>query len=85
MPQRTLNNLHFVIHRMLEHALRLRLVGRNVAEDIAPPRFERRELQPFTRDEIAQLRQTMVGHGHENLWVLMLATGLRFGQAAALQ
>ncbi len=83
--QRTLNNLHFVIHRMLEHALRSRVVGRNVAEDIDPPRFERRELTPFTQAEIVELRTQMTGHRHENLWTLLLAAGLRFGEAAALQ
>lgn len=39
----------------------------------------------LSADEIATLLRAIEGHGHQWLWTTMLATGIRFGEAAALR
>jgi integrase len=73
------------VHRALTYALRWGVVARNVAEAVEPPRVPVRELAPFTPEEIARLLSAIRGHRHERLWITMLATGMRFGEAAALR
>jgi integrase len=85
LAPKSVNNLHVVIHRALTYALRWGVVARNVADAVEPPRVAVREVQPFTLEEIATLLEAMRGHRHERLWVAMLATGMRFGEAAALR
>jgi integrase len=85
LAPKSVNNLHVVIHRALTYALRWGVVARNVAEAVEPPRVPVRELEPFTPEEIAILLEAVRGHRHERLWITMLATGIRFGEAAALR
>src|SRR5262245_37072426 len=39
----------------------------------------------LTAPQVARLLQAMAGHRYEPLWRTLLATGLRFGEAAALR
>jgi len=82
---KSVNNLHVVIHRALSYAVRWGEVARNVADAAEPPRVPRREVQPFSAEEIATLLAAIEGHRHQWLWTTMLATGMRFGEAAALR
>jgi integrase len=74
-----------VIHRALSYAVRWGLVARNVADAAEPPRVPRRAIEPFSAEEIATLLGAIEGHRHQWLWTTMLATGIRFGEAAALR
>lgn len=85
LAPKSVNNLHVVVHRGLEYAVRWGLAARNVADAVESPRVPRRELQPLEPVELATFLRAIVGHRHEPLWILMLATGLRFGEAAALR
>lgn len=80
----TVNFVHNVIHRALAAAVRQQLLARNVADLVEPPRVARRELVTYSAEQLAQLRQAIQGHRFETLWTLLLTTGLRFGEAAAL-
>jgi integrase len=83
----TVNLIHVVLHRSLKQAKRWGLVGRNVAEDVdAPPRSRLDGSdRAFTASQVAQLLSAMRGHRYEPLWRILLATGVRFGEAAALR
>lgn len=85
LAPKSVNNLHVVIHRALTYALRWGVVARNVADAVEAPRVPVRELAPFTTEEIGTLLGAIRGHRHERLWITMLATGMRFGEAAALR
>src|SRR3954451_22464663 len=85
LAPKSANNLHVVIHRALTYALRWGVVARNVGDAVEPPRVPVREVRPFTPEQIATLLEAIRGHRHERLWVAMLATGMRFGEAAALR
>jgi integrase len=81
----TVSLVHTILHRALKQALRWGLVARNVAEAVDSPRPDRRKPNPFTRAELDVLRQAMQGHRYEPFWTLLMTTGLRFGEAAALR
>jgi integrase len=85
LAPKSVNNLHVVVHQALTYAVRWGVVARNVAEAVEPPRVPARELEPFTPEEIAVLLAAIRGHRHERLWITMLATGMRFGETAALR
>jgi integrase len=71
-----------VIHRALSYAVRWGAVARNVADAAEEPRVPRRESSPSSAEEIATLLGAIEGHRHQWLWTTMLATGMRFGEAA---
>ena len=43
------------------------------------------ESVPMNADEKEAFLSVIAGHTHEQLWRLMLSTGIRFGEAAALR
>src|SRR5205823_4694024 len=65
----TVNGIHVVVHRALKQALRWGLVARNVADAA----------------EIGTFLEAIRGDRYAPLWITFLATGLRFGEAAALR
>ena len=83
----TVNLIHVVLHRSLKQAQRSGVVGRNVAEDVDPPARTRLDGtdKALTAPQIGRLLVAMRGHRYEPLWRILLATGLRFGEAAALR
>jgi integrase len=83
----TVNLIHVVLHRSLKQAKRRGVIRRNVAEDVDAPARTRLDGtdKAFTLPQINRLLAAMYGHRHEALWRILLATGLRFGEAAALR
>ena len=81
----TINGCNVVLHRALKQARRWGLVERNVCEDVDVPQPKPPEAKPFTAEELAVFTAGVVGDERESLWTLLLQTGLRFGEAAALR
>lgn len=85
LSSRTCQLLHATLRRALEDAVRDELVPRNVAKLVRGPRVVRAEVQPLTVGEAQALLSTAGNDRLGSLWVLMLTTGLRRGEALALQ
>jgi len=83
----TVQLIHGVIYGALKQAKRWGLVGTNVAELVERPPRPRLggEERAFTAEQARALLRVMRGHKFESFWVLLLNTGLRFGEAAALR
>jgi hypothetical protein len=47
LSARTVHYVHSILRRALEDARREELIGRNVAREVSPPRYERREFEPL--------------------------------------
>ena len=73
-----------VLRRALKTAERESLVDRNVASLSMPPRLRRAPGRSLTIDEAHRLLRALDGHRLEALFVLMLAFGLRRGEALGL-
>ncbi len=85
LSARTLQYLHAVLRLALEQARRDNLVARNVAGLVAGPRVQRAEITPLSSQEAPQLLAASAADRLAALWLLVIALGLRRGEALALR
>jgi integrase len=81
----SVRHLHATIHAALEDALRLNLVGRNVADLVRPPKAPHLEMKTYTPDQANALLAAAKGDRLEALYVLMLTTACRLGELLGLR
>jgi len=81
----SVRDIHMVLHKALENAVRWRLVGRNVCDDVSPPSQVQHEIQPLTKDQAQKLLLAAQGHKLEGLITLALAAGMRRGELLGLR
>lgn len=81
---KTLRNEHGLLSTLLAHAVARRWCETNVAKGVRLPKRERAELEILTDDEFLRLHAEMTDRYKPLVW-LMAATGLRWGEATALQ
>lgn len=80
----TVGMIHQVLNQLLRTAKRRGLVGRIVTQDVDAPKRPKYQARPLTATEARALLIAIKDHRHGPLWTLMLATGVRFGEAAGL-
>jgi integrase len=80
----TVRTIYTVLRGALDVAVRDGLRRRNPAAAIKRPTVERRDAAYLNADQAQQLLEAIRGHRLESLFRLMLATGLRRGEALAL-
>ena len=73
-----------VLSKALNHAVSLEVLGRNVAQNVKPPRPKKKEVKPLTRDSVSALLQA--AYHTEFYYPLLVAvfTGLRRSELLAL-
>jgi integrase len=81
---RTRQFIHAVLRSALQHAVREDLVGHNVAKLVSPPKAESREIIPLDRQQAREFLAIAQQHWLCALWLLLVMTGLRRGEALAL-
>jgi integrase len=74
-----------VLAQALDQCIRWGSVTRNVARLSRAPKSVRPEGRTLTPEEARRFLATLVGRRNEVLFTLMLATGLRRGEALGLQ
>jgi integrase len=74
-----------VLRNALNTALRWRLVVRNAAMLVDPPRTVAHEIHPLTPDQALQLLRAAQGHCFDGLITVALSCGLRRGEMLGLQ
>lgn len=85
LSPRTIRYIHSVLHGTLEQAVRWGMLSRNPAKLVDLPRLERAPLRSLSLADATRLMDAMKGTRWEPLWALLLTTGLRPGEALALQ
>ena len=85
LSKSTVKYVHAIIRKTLDTALKWGLVGRNVADAVTPPTPERYEIKPLTVEEVKRLLKVLKGDRLYAFYVLMSTTGIRKGEALALQ
>jgi integrase len=83
-PQ-TVRYAHAILSGALEQAVRWQMLAANPARRVELPKNRRREMQALTPAQAAKLREVLAGTRYEALFLLLLGTGLRPGEALALQ
>ncbi len=84
LSRRSVEQAHAVLHCALRQALLWGLMGRNPTEAVVVPRGARREMKTLTDDQVRLLFETTEGSRLHALWVLLVTTGLRLGEALGL-
>jgi len=84
LASKTILNAVVLLRSALRQAMRWRILPTNPAEDAQLPRRHKRELNVPTREEL----QRLLTEAHTDrlwpLWILLLTTGIRPGEALAL-
>jgi integrase len=73
-----------VLHKALDHARRIKLVGMNVTEDVELPRLERHEAHVLVPEQVQLLLQKADERGLDALIALAVVTGMRKGEILGL-
>ncbi|MFF9274265.1 tyrosine-type recombinase/integrase [Streptomyces griseosporeus] len=81
---RTVQYVHAVLRSALQQAIREELIARNVARIVETPTVSPKEVRPLDAGEVKALLKTARSHRLYALWLLLVSTGLRRGEALAL-
>lgn len=85
LADKTVRNVHTIIHRALTDAVRWGLLARNVADTADPPRKRSREMRTWTREQL----RTFLDHTRDDrlfaAFVLAATTGIRRGEVLGLR
>lgn len=84
LSPKTVRNIHGVLHRALEQAMRLGMLRNNPSELCDLPKTRRKEIHPMEQDKIEAFLQAIKGCKYELLYLVTLFTGLRQGEVLGL-
>ena len=84
LSAKTVKNVHGVLHRSLERAVRNGYMRKNVAALCDLPKIEKKEIKPLEQSDISALLKAIRGHQYEILYKVTLFTGLRQGEVLGL-
>jgi integrase len=85
LSSRTVRYTGMVLTRALDDAVKLGLITRNPASQVERPKPATVEMSAWTVDEARRFLRHVDGDRLEALWVLLLTTGLRRGEALGLR
>ncbi len=74
---RTIEVIHTVIHKSLNHLVKLGVLNRNPSDAVSKPRTINHEMRIFTEDEVNRFLNLSQGTRNEILYHISIATGLR--------
>lgn len=84
LAARTIYQTHSVLHNALDDAVGRRKISRNPADYAAVPRPVGKPMLTLTQDEAERLFDATKPDRFGPLWVLLVTTGLRLGEALGL-
>ncbi len=85
LSARTIRYAHSVLHGALEQAVKWSLLARNPAKLVTLPRVERREMNALDATQASALIDAAKDDRWYSLWLLLIAGGLRPGEALGLK
>lgn len=81
---KTIKNVHGVLHKALHQAMLNGNIRNNPTDAAVLPRIEKTQIHPMDEYQISSFLKAIRGHQFEKLYITMLFTGLREGEALAL-
>ncbi len=85
LSTRSVQQAHGVLRVALRQAVRWGLLTQSPTAAVTPPRSPRREMQPLTPEQVQALLASSADDSLHPLWVLLVTTGLRIGEATGLE
>jgi integrase len=84
LAPKTVNNIHGVLHKALNNAVKWNILPRNVCDAVTPPHIPRKEKNVLTKQQAHTLLEEVKAHRLEALLTLTITTGMREGKLLAL-
>jgi integrase len=81
----TVQKIHAVLHSSLKHAVRMRLISRNAADDLALPKIRRAEITALSDEQVGRLLAAAEGTPVAVPLLCLLTLGVRRGELLGLQ
>lgn len=85
LSPKTVKSVHGVLHKALQQALILGYIKTNPADHCTLPRIVRKQFKPLDENSTVPFLDAIHGDRYENLFVVDLFTGLRFGEILGLK
>ncbi|WP_169460893.1 tyrosine-type recombinase/integrase [Ktedonobacter racemifer] len=85
LSTKSVNMFHSLLHLVLEEALNLDLVARNVCDRVKPPKVVSKKSVALNEDQLLRLLRAAEGERLEKFLMLVMATGMRRGELLALK
>ena len=85
LSAKTVKNIHGVLHKALEKAVKLGYIRTNPADSCELSRVEKKEIRPLDSEDIARLMEAVQDHPFRALFLTTLFTGLRRGEVCGLR
>ena len=84
LTPKTIKNIHGVLHRALEQAVKLGHIKINPSDNVTLPKQVRPELTPLTDEHLTDFINATKGHLYENVFLVDLFTGMRRSELIGL-
>lgn len=84
LSPKSVRNLHGVMHRALDKAVKLRYIRFNPCNACEPPRVEKKEIRPIEGDNVKAFLQAIRGHQYEDVLFFTVFSGMRQGEVLGL-
>lgn len=85
LSARTVLYHHHIVSEALNHAVKMELVGRNVAEAVDPPRPERKNIATIAPENVSKFLEATRETPYYVLFYTALYTGMRLGELLGLR
>lgn len=85
LSPKTVRHHHVTLHDALEHAVKMGLLNRNVADAVSPPRYQRPQWQTLSEDDISTFLEAAKRTPYYVLFYQALFTGMRRSELLALR
>lgn len=85
LSAKTVKNIHGVLHKALEKAVKLGYIRMNPADSCELSRVEKTEIRPLDSEDIAHLMEAVQNHPFRALFLTTLFTGMRRGEVCGLR
>ena len=84
LSPKTVRNIHGVLHKALEQAVKLGMIRSNPTNLCDLPKVRRKEIHPMEQEEIAAFLKAIEGCKYELVYRVTLFTGMRQGEILGL-
>jgi len=84
LSPKTVKNIHGVLHKALQQAVKIGYLRFNPAEACELPRIEKKEIKPLDDEAMSAFIEAVRGNRFEAIYLTMLFTGMRRGEACGL-
>lgn len=84
LSAKTVKNIHGVLHRALEQAVKLEIIGKNPSNACDLPKVSQKEIEPMDDEQVKLFLQAIKSSKFSCLYQVTLFTGLRQGEVLGL-